>query len=295
MDNSYHCYKIIFRQEYNFIETAKTLEQVLQRIKEFIFMLLGRQDNLLPLLLIDSKDKELFNNVVHITLADGVDKHILEELATRTHIYAKLRLKQHYAIPFTITPEPFPLYRIVGDYNSTYNNKSRDNITEITEPVTATTTNAIAFALHANQRQERASIASYLKKHDIARTSLFYACGEAIRHKLQSIHYHCTLLLIANSRLDVEKAMTAFKPTHFTYSLKSNNLRSFRDRRSNVDWSKSKLLRELFKKPKKPLIGSSHYPILSSTELVSLMLPDSITGIRVLIDGIRPYTTGRIL
>lgn len=282
-DYHYYCYQIIFKQEYNFIETARTLESVLQRVKEFIFLLIAK-DTLLPILLIDSKDKELFNNVMHITLAD-IDKSVVEEITIRIPIYAKLRLRQHYAIPFTTTLEPFPLYRIAGDYatvtpNTNTNNNSSSSSTRSTE--------VILFALHTNQRQERVSIASYLRKHDLARTSIFYAYGEAMRQKLQSTHYHCTLLIASNSRITLDKALTAFKVQYFTHILKGNNNRS-------KDREKSRLLKELFKKPKKPLFGNKRYPVLSSIEVVSLMLPDSITGIRTTVDGIKPYTTGRIL
>ena len=253
------CYQLVFQQQYNFLETAKTLEPVVQRLQDFLFLLVITRENKIPLVCLDSSSssgsgsEQLFNSVAHVAIIPTnmpTDMHM--------HIYASIKLRRHYAIPFTTIAEPFPLYRV-----------------EVEEP--------LIFAFHARQRQETSNIASYLRKHDRLRTSIFYAYGEAMVKKLQSVHYHCSLFIASNSRITLQQAFRALPQLHFAYTLKSNS------RKNNRFYT------ELFKKPKKPLIGSSHYPILSSTELVSLMLPDSITGIRVLIDGIRPYTTGRIL
>ncbi|MEM2857251.1 MAG: hypothetical protein QW416_09140 [Candidatus Nitrosocaldaceae archaeon] len=301
MNNKYSCYQIIFQQQYDFIQTAKTLEGVLQRINEFLFLLYARNDTITPILLIEGEKRELFNNVMHITLAEYSKDTILAILKSM-RIYAKLRLKQHYAIPFTIVPEPFPLYRILADYYFNYNNSNssssnsngNNNSINTTNTTTANTnTTTLIFAIHARQRSERISIASYLRKHDLARSTTFYAYGEAIKQKLQSTHYHCTLLLSCNdSNVALLKALTAFKVQYFAYFIKSNN------NLSPID--KQRLARELFARPKKPLAipyvrNPIRYPVLSSIELVSLMLPDSIKGIRTTIDGIRPYTTGTML
>lgn len=291
---NYYCYQIIFKQEYNFLDTARTLEAVLQRVKDFLFLLVAK-DTLLPILLIDSKDRELFNNVMHTTLTDTAKEPILE-LITRMPIYAKLRLRQHYAIPFTTVVEPFPLYRIAGDYYATStstlatnNNNNNDNINININNINNNThcPETILFALHARQHSERTSIASFLRKHDLKRTSIFYAYGDQIRQKLQLAHYHCTLLLATTSRLELEKGLTAFKVQHFTRMLKGNNNRAMKE--------ESRLLKELLREPKKPLWSNTRYPVLSSVELASLMLPDSIRGVRTTVDGIRPYTTGRML
>ncbi|MEM4365842.1 MAG: hypothetical protein QXJ44_08035 [Candidatus Nitrosocaldus sp.] len=287
----YSCYQIIFQQQYDFIQTAKTLEGVLQRINEFLFLLYARNDTITPILLIEAEKRELFNNVMHITLAEYSSKEAILEILKNMRIYAKLKLKQHYAIPFTIVPEPFPLYRILADYYYNYDNNTT---TPTTANANANTTNTtLIFAIHAKQRSEKISIASYLRKHDLARTSTFYAYGEAIKQKLQSTHYHCTLLLsCTDSKIALLKALTAFKVQYFAYFLKSNNnLHSI---------EKQRLARELFARPKKPLTipyirNPIRYPVLSSIELVSLMLPDSIKGIRTTIDGIRPFTTGTML
>ncbi|MEM2857242.1 MAG: hypothetical protein QW416_09095 [Candidatus Nitrosocaldaceae archaeon] len=294
--NRYSCYQIIFQQQYDFIQTAKTLEGVLQRINEFLFLLYARNDTITPILLIEAEKRELFNNVMHITLVESSKVTILD-LLKNMRIYAKLKLKQHYAIPFAIVPEPFPLYRILADYyynyDSSSSNSSNNNSSSTTARTTTNTTTSILFALHARQRSERISIASYLRKHDLARTSTFYAYVDSIRQKLQSTHYHCTLLLsCTDSKVALLKALTAFKVQYFAYFIKSNNnLHSI---------EKQRLARELFARPKKPLAipyirNPIRYPILSSIELVSLMLPDSIKGIRTTIDGIRPYTTGTML
>ncbi|MEM2857214.1 MAG: hypothetical protein QW416_08955 [Candidatus Nitrosocaldaceae archaeon] len=295
------CYQIIFQQQYDFIQTAKTLEGALQRVNEFIFLLYARNDTITPILLIEAEKRELFNNVMHITLAE-YNKEAVLDLLKSMRIYAKLKLKQHYAIPFAIVPEPFPLYRILADYYYNYDssssnssNSSNNNSSSTTARTTTNTTTSILFALHARQRSERISIASYLRKHDLARTSTFYAYADSIRQKLQSTHYHCTLLLsCTDSKIALLKALTAFKVQYFAYFLKSNNNNNL----SPIE--KQRLARELFARPKKPLTipyirNPVRYPVLSSIELVSLMLPDSVKGVRTTVDGIRPYTTGTML
>ncbi|MEM3092686.1 MAG: hypothetical protein QXI92_03190 [Candidatus Nitrosocaldus sp.] len=292
--NRYSCYQIIFQQQYDFIQTAKTLEGVLQRVNEFLFLLYARNDTITPILLIEAEKRELFNNVMHITLAEYSSKEAILEILKSMRIYAKLKLKQHYAIPFTIVPEPFPLYRILADYYYTATPTTATTPTTNTANANANTnTTTLIFAIHAKQRSERTSIASYLRKHDLARSTIFYAYGEAIKQKLQSTHYHCTLLLACtDSKVALLKALTAFKVQYFAYFLKSNNnLHAI---------EKQRLARELFARPKKPLTipyirNPVRYPVLSSIELVSLMLPDSVERVRTTVDGIRPYTTGTML
>lgn len=307
----YSCYQFIFQQQYDFLSTAKTLEQVLQRLKDFIFILYtednnnnnnNNNNNIIPLILIDKNARELFNNVMHITLTD-YDVNTVLRVLDKMRVYAKLKLRQHHAIPFTTIPEPFPLYRILADYyigSEKENNNNNDTV--------------ILFALHARQRPEKYSIASFLRKHDLARSSTFYAYGEQIRMKLQLPHYHCTLLLACtDSMVALQKALTAFKVSYFTHFIKSNKHknknrnRKKKEEEDNYDnnyntnnTNNNRLTEELFKRPKKPIAipiirSNTRYPILSSIEIVSLMLPDSIKGVRTTIDGIRPYTTGRML
>ena len=288
----YSCYQFIFQQQYDFLSTAKTLEQVLQRLKDFIFVLYtennNNNNNIIPLILVDKNARELFNNVMHITLTDYDINTVLRVLDKRMHVYAKLKLRHHYAIPFTVIPEPFPLYRILADYYIENNNNDT----------------VILFALHARQREEKYSIASFLRKHDLARSSLFYSYGEQIRMKLQLPHYHCTLLLAGDSMVALKKALTAFKVSHFTHIIRGNKHMNRNiddvDNNNNNNSNNSKLTKELFKRPKKPITipiirSNTRYPVLSSIEIVSLMLPDSIRGVRTTVDGIRPYTTGKML
>ncbi len=254
------CYKIIFQNTYEFMTVAKTLEPVLNRLDEFIFLLTWR-DSIKPILLIEEHAKELFNNVMHITLSEDDRVEIVKGLADM-QIYARLYFKDHYAIPFTLIPEPFPLYRILADYYEE-------------------TLDKLAFIIHAKQKSEKVSIASFLKKHEARRSSLFYAYNEHIRAKLSSTHFHATLILASSNKKILLKALRAFRLSHLFYTLKR--------------YDEHKLLRILFKRPKKPLLLNKRYTVLSSTELISLMLPDSLRGVKIPVDGIRAYTTGGLL
>jgi hypothetical protein len=102
---------------------------------------------------------------------------------------------------------------------------ARITVTVIITTLTTTTTIPLAFFMHAYQRNERSSIASYLRKHDMRRTSIYYAYGDHIRQKLQLTHYHATLLLASNSKQALMKGLSAFKASYFTYSINSNNHR----------------------------------------------------------------------
>lgn len=326
----FSCYQFIFQQQYDFQIAARTLESVLQRLREFIFLLYSNpsDNSVIPVILIQPDTRELFNNVMHITLVPYPSDSIFY-LLRQMNIYAELRLRQHYAIPFCSVPEPFPLYRILADYYYSYpvtdththtatttttedEDEDRDNVdvdgvdvdtpalvpsssshSYSSSPSSASSSSVILFALHAKQRSERISIASFLRKHDLARTSTFYAYADQIRAKLQSAHYHCTLLLAcSDSRTALQKALTAFRVSHFSYYIRSNNSRSPPE--------KQRLMKKLLRRPKKPcsiplLSNPARYPVLSSVEVVSLMLPDSVKGVRTAIDGIRPYTTGKML
>jgi hypothetical protein len=165
-------------------------------------------------------------------------------------------------------------------YSSNSNNNNNNN--------SNTTTIPLAFFMHAYQRNERSSIASYLRKHDMRRTSIYYAYGDHIRQKLQLTHYHVTLLLASNSKQALMKGLSAFKASYFTYSINSNN------HRHELLLKKQRLYKHIFAKPKKPWLSNQRYTVLSQVELVSLMLPDSLM-LRLTVDGIRPYTTGVML
>jgi hypothetical protein len=264
-------YQIIFQQGYEFITASKMLELIMQRIQEFMFILYAK-DKVYVILVMDNRYKDLFNNM-QITLQEFELPDIFS-----FPIYARLRFKQHYAIPFCLQAEPFPLYKVLADYaySSSSNNNNNSN----------TTTIPLAFFMHAYQRNERSSIASYLRKHDMRRTSIYYAYGDHIRAKLQLTHYHATLLLASNSKQALMKGLSAFKASYFTYSINSNNHRH--------ELKKQRLYKHIFAKPKKPWFSNQRYTVLSQVELVSLMLPDSLM-LRLTVDGIRPYTTGVML
>jgi hypothetical protein len=266
-------YQIIFQQGYEFVTASKMLELIMQRIQEFIFILYAK-DKVYSIIIMDDRYKDLFNNNMHITLQEfELSK---EEDIFSFPIYARLRFKQHYAIPFCLQAEPFPLYKVLADY--AYSSSNNNTPT--------TTTIPLAFFMHAYQRNERSSIASYLRKHDMRRTSIYYAYGDHIRQKLQLTHYHTTLLLASNSKQALMKGLSAFKALYFTYSTNSNNHRH--------ELKKQRLYKHIFAKPKKPWFSNQRYTVLSQVELVSLMLPDSLM-LRLTVDGIRPYTTGEML
>jgi len=269
MDNC-KAYQMIFQQGYDFITTSKQLELIVQRIQEFIFILYSK-DKVYALLVMDDRYKDLFNNI-EITLQEfKLDEDIFP---FQLPIYARLKFKQHYAIPFCLQPEPFPLYKVLADYAYSNNNNNNNNSIPL------------VFFMHVYQRNEKSSIASYLRKHDLKRTSIFYAYADHIRQKLQATHYHTTLLLASNSKEALMKGLSAFKASYFTYRINSNNHRH--------ELKKQRLYKQIFAKPKRPLFSNQRYTVLSHTEVVSLMLPDSLM-IRLTIDGIRPYTTGTML
>jgi hypothetical protein len=284
-------YQVIFQQGYEFITASKMLELIIQRIQEFIFVLYTK-DKVYSIIIMDDRYKDLFNNSMHITLQEfELSKE--EDIIFTFPIYARLKFKQHYAIPFCLQAEPFPLYKVLADYaysSSSNNNNNKDNNNNNNNnntPPTTTTTIPLAFFMHAYQRNERSSIASYLRKHDMRRTSIYYAYGDHIRAKLQLTHYHATLLLASNSKQALMKGLSAFKASYFTYSINSNNHR-------HELLKKQRLYKHIFAKPKKPWFSNQRYTVLSHIELVSLMLPDSLM-LRLAVDGIRPYTTGVML
>ena len=273
--NNYKAYQIIFQQGYDFIIASKQLESIVQRIQESIFILYSK-DKVYAILLMDDRYKDLFNNI-EITLQEfklDDNKDIFPSLF-QLPIYARLKFKKHYAIPFCLQPEPFPLYKVLADYAYSNNNNNNNN-----------NTIPLVFFMHVYQRNEKASIAGYLRKHDLKRTSIFYAYADHIRQKLQATHYHTTLLLASNSKEALMKGLSAFKTSYFTYSINSNNHRH--------ELEKQRLYKQIFAKPKRPLFSNQQYTVLSHTEVVSLMLPDSLM-LRLTIDGIRPYTTGVML
>jgi hypothetical protein len=237
-------YQIIFQQGYEFVTASKMLELIMQRIQEFIFILYAK-DKVYSIIIMDDRYKDLFNNSMHITLQEfELSKE--EDMIFSFPIYARLRFKQHYAIPFCLQAEPFPLYKILADYaySSNSNNNNNNTNSNNNSNNNTTTTIPLAFFMHAYQRNERPGIASYLRKHDIKRTSIYYAHGGHIRAKLHMTHYHTTLLLASKSKEVLLKGVSTFKTQYFTYSMNSNN---YRDK----ELEKQKLYKHIMNKPKK--------------------------------------------
>jgi len=277
-------YQLIFQQGYDFITASKQLESIVQRIQEFIFILYSK-DKVYAVLIMDDRYKNLFNNI-QITLQEF---ELMQDIFTLP-IYARLKYKQHYAIPFCLQPEPSPLYKVLADYAYSNSSSGSSNSNSISSSNSGSSSSSntipLAFFMHAYQRDEKVSIASYLRKHDIKRTPTFYAYADQIRQKLQATHYHTTLLLASNSKDALMKGVSAFKTSYFTHIRRINNYIH--------ELEKQRLYKHIMKRPKKPLFSNQRYTVLSQTEVVSLMLPDSLM-LRLTIDGIRPYTTGVML
>jgi hypothetical protein len=252
------------------MDTASQMEAVVQRMKEFLFIMYPK-GIVNAVLICDEKYKDLFANLP-ITLEEiTVDNAIFEQ-----YIYAVLRRRLHYAIPFSQKPESFPMYKIMADVSYAWN----DTITAI----------PLVFVMHCLQHSERYSIASYLRKHEIEKKkdSIYYAYGDAIRLKAQMTHFYCTLIVGSRSKELLQKGLTAFKQQYFSYMIKGNNHRS-------KPLEKQRFYNAVIKKPRKPLLfGKNTYTVLSQVEVVSLMLPDSLM-LRLTIDGVRPYSTGEML
>ncbi|WP_158648786.1 hypothetical protein [Candidatus Nitrosocaldus islandicus] len=285
--NNYSCYQLIFQQQYDFIATARQLELVIQRIPELIFLLYSKE-RVYAMLLIEAKYKELFNTINTLTLQEYPTDDIMLSINNK-HIYAVMKFKQHYAIPFVLQPEHFPFYKILADYTYKHTNSNISNSNSISMSISSSI--PLLFTMHIKQHNERVSIASYLRKHDLKRTSLFYAYSEHMRFKLQQTHYHSTLIVAGDDREILLKGLTAFKTQYFTYRIKSN--KNYRNN-NNKELYNSRLYKDIFNRPKKPLFNNNRYTVLSHTEVVSLMLPDSLM-LRLTIDGVRPYTTGKML
>jgi hypothetical protein len=116
------------------------LELIMQRIQEFIFILYAK-DKVYSIIIMDDRYKDLFNNNMHITLQEfELSKE--DDMIFSFPIYARLRFKQHYAIPFCLQAEPFPLYKVLADYAySSSNNNNNNNVLTL-------------IAVYSNDRRE---------------------------------------------------------------------------------------------------------------------------------------------
>jgi hypothetical protein len=204
------------------------MEAVVQRTKEFMFIRYPK-GIVNAVLVCDEKYKDLFANLP-ITLEEmTLDNAIYEQ-----YIYAVLRRRLHYAIPFSQQSESFPMYKIMADVSYAYGN---DTI-------------PLVFIMHCLQHSERYSIASYLRKHEIEKKkdSIYYAYGDAIKMKAQMTHFYCTLLVGSKDKELLQKGLTAFKQQYFSYVVKSNNY----PRCSKLE--KLRFYNAIIKRPRKPLL-----------------------------------------
>jgi hypothetical protein len=246
-------YAIVFHDTYQFNDTANTLKYVIERIDELIFILYYKEPDIIkPIILIDEEYSRLFNNVMHITLREYNDLLDLD-----LNYKALLKLKKHYAIPFTDRLEPLALYRILADYK------------QIEEQDIA------IFAMHIKAKDSRSNIALYLKKHEKIRDSIYHAYNDMIKHKLSAKHYLANIMIASNTNKLFNEILVALKDM--------------------LIWKRVKYSNIIYNKPKRPLLNSDRYPILADFEVVSLMLPDSINNMRILTDGVKPYTSGSML
>jgi hypothetical protein len=270
-NKNWKAYRFIFQQNYSFIDTVPHLEAIVQRMKEFLFIMYPK-GIVNAVLVCEERYKDLFANLP-ITLEEmTLDNAIYEQ-----YIYAVLRRKLHYAIPFTQQPESFPMYKIMADVSYAWND--------------TTTSIPLVFIMHCLQHSERYNIASYLRKHEIEKKkdSIYYAYGDAIRLKAQMTHFYCTLMVGSKDKELLQKGLTAFKQQYFSYAVKSNNY----PKCNRLE--KLRFYNAVMRRPRKPLLfGKNTYTVLSQVEVVSLMLPDSLM-LRLTIDGVRPYSTGEML
>jgi len=200
-------YQIIFQQGYDFITVSRHLELIIQRIQEFIFVLYVK-DKVYAVIVMDDRYKDLFNNL-QITLQEfESDKNVFS-----LPIYTRMKFKHHYAIPFCIQIEPFPLYKVLADY--AYGNNVGDaDSNSISNPssigISSKSNNNIPLTLfiHVYQRNEKSSIASYLRKHDIKRTSVFYAYAGQMRAKLSNTLPYNVIISIQEQGYVIERSIS---------------------------------------------------------------------------------------
>jgi hypothetical protein len=149
------------------------------------------------------------------------------------------------------------LYRILADYK------------QIEEQDIA------IFAMHIKAKDSRSNIALYLKKHEKIRDSIYHAYNDMIKRKLSAKHYLTNIMIASNTNKLFNEILVALKDM--------------------LIWKRIKYSNIIYNKPKRPLFNSDRYPILADFEIVSLMLPDSINNMRILTDGVKPYTSGSML
>ncbi len=284
-----HIYTLIFNNTYRFDETARSLEQVLLRLDEFIFIL-NNKDRLYPIIMLSNgNDVRLLYNIRHVTVDNSNNLNI--DLTYNYRYYALLKYKKNPAIPFTDIPEPSPIYRVLGSY---YNNEDEANTVPngiipnptflnptfpTTLPTINNTNTGCLVAIHAKHKSFTYTLSKYLRKHERLRSSIFYAYNDAMVGKLKSKHFIVKIVVASNSKEMIRKVIPAFKD--FNGIIKVN------------DPMKDKVFEVIVDKPRYSLLHKDN--ILSHIELLSLMLPDNIDNLRTAIDGVRPYTTSDMI
>lgn len=170
-------YNVIFNDSYNFEETSKTFERVLLRIDKLMFIF-EAEEHLSNILLTDNIN--IFTNIKHITF------QATKPSIKRYKYYAYLKYKKHFAIPFTITIEPSPLYNLLIDSNC-------------------------LVAINAKYKQSNHSINKYWRKHERSKSSIFYAYNNAMLAKLQAKHFFTKIVIASNEKESMKKVLQAFK------------------------------------------------------------------------------------
>lgn len=273
-DRVLRCYNVIFHDSYNFQESAKSFEQILLRLDRLYFLLLYSDSKLIPMLLTidDSPKIEIFNNLKHITLEE-IDTIPNENLEYK--YYAVLKYRKNIAIPFTDVIEPSPLYRLGNSNNRNNDNNNNDDNTD--------GNHAIVF-INARHKQYNHQIASYLKKHEKVKDSIYYAYEGIIKGKLRAKHFLTRIVIASNNRDAIKSIALAFKDFKIAVvggvgrrGITINNQHQYR----------------LFDRPKYSLFHKDN--VLSHIKLLSLLLPDDIDNSRLMVDGVRPYTTSDML
>ncbi|MEM2857122.1 MAG: hypothetical protein QW776_06755 [Candidatus Nitrosocaldus sp.] len=122
--------------------------------------------------------------------------------------------------------------------------------------------------INAKYKQSNYAINKYWKKHEKARSSTFYAYNNMMLAKLQARHFMTKIIVASNEKESIKRVLQAFR------DFKIGKIKD------KLDIS----LKRLFDKPN----------ILSHVELLSLLLPSEVNT-NVTVDGIRPYTSGKII
>ncbi len=306
-----HTYMLIFNNTYRFEEAARSLEQVLLRLDEFIFIL-NNEDRLYPIIMLSNgNDVRLLYNIRHVTV-DSISSNNSNNnsnsnnnnnnnnlnLTYNYKYYALLKYKNNPSIPFTDIPEPSPIYRVLGSY---YNNEDdiilNDTNTMPTLPnptlptintnnnpfnsSNSNTNTGCLVAIHAKHKSFTYKLGKYLRKHERLRSSIFYAYNDAMVRKLRSKHFIVKILVASNSKDMIRKVIPSFRD--FNGIIKVND--PMKD--------PTRIFNEVINRPKYSFLHKDN--ILSHIELLSLMLPDNIDNLRTTIDGVRPYTTSDMI